>query len=398
MNRPVLIHVLLLVLALVTAYFVWTREPDTTEDEVSILSLRPGLDRVIYTTANRTVEVARRRDDNGSFHWVKVETLEDPPKPPKPPPTPPSKKDAGAKPVDGGKTQPPTPKKDSGAQSPTDGGVAQAKGDGSGSTAAAPPKPPAKIRKTKQFKGNKSLEDLIKGLAEFAAVRSLGVVDKGKLEQFGLAEGKKTLTLVAGSAPRTFIIGNNTFGSMDTYIQDKQDRRVYVIRPRLIQDFNYAEYRLMDRDLHTFGPTEVDRAVFSTKVAKKVLVQRNRRDPSSALWVDESAPDKRKDFFRNWMGRMNRLRTLEFVQTDKQPEQLEQLFTVEFFLGNKKLGHLRWYKGLATPSTPPLPKKGPEDKGKTEHYVETEHTRAKVKISRTLGEEVVRDLASLMQE
>ena len=253
------------------------------------------------------------------------------------------------------------------------------------------------MRKVQTFKGNKGLDELMKGLATFSAVRSLGVVDAEKLKLFELSESKKSLTLVTGSAVRVFIIGGNTFGSMDSYLQDKQDKRVYVVRPRLLQDFQYAEFRLMDRELHAFGDSEIDRVVFSTTGGKKTLLQKNRRDPSAAYWVDAMDPDKKKDFFRNWMGRFNRLRVVEYSLEDKPPAGLTELFSAEYFLGGEKKGHLRWYSApAAAPPVGARPK--PPGMAAADHYVETEHTRVKVKVAGNLGEELTKDLPNLLKE
>jgi hypothetical protein len=390
MKRPVMIHAILLIGALTAAYFVWTRGPERSADEISILNIRAGLDRAVFTSPDRVVEVNKKKDDQGSYYAVKVETWEKkPPEKPKP-----AAKAPDAGPVD--------PKKDPKQPETKDAKKPEAKDakkpDAGAPAPPAPPKPPEKVRKIQTFKGNKGLDELMKGLATFSAIRSLGVVDAEKLKLFSLTGSKKSLTLVTGSAVRVFIIGGNTFGSMDSYLQDKQDKRVYVVRPRLLQDFQYAEFRLMDRELHAFGDSEIDRVVFSTAGGKKTLLHKNRRDPSAAFWVDAADPEKKKDFFRNWMGRFNRLRVVEYSRKDKAPAGLNELFSAEYFLGGKKKGHLRWFSGPA--ATPPVGKPQPPTQGgvAADHYVMTEHTRVKVKVASNLGDELTKDLANLLKE
>ncbi len=157
----------------------------------------------------------------------------------------------------------------------------------------------------------------------------------------------------------------------------------------------------MDRELHAFGDSEIDRVVFSTPGGKKTLLHKNRRDPSAAFWVDAADPDKKKDFFRNWMGRFNRLRVVEYSLKDKAPAGLTELFSAEYFLGGEKKGHLRWFSGPAAVPPAGAPPAGAPPKppgAAADHYVVTEHTRVKVKVASNLGEELTKDLANLLKE
>jgi hypothetical protein len=452
MNRPVLIHGGLLCAALITAYFVWTREPSLSEDDITILSLREGaLEKVIYTAEERTVEIERRKDERGTYNWLRVETMEAPPQPFTPPSGPGKAGPPAFAPPGGpgkaepktpaGKVEPKTPAGKAETKPPAGKAAPKAKTPDSlnqdpkadpkkaepkkaepkkaepkkaepkkaepSRAIPAPPTPPApppaapkleppkllpKVRKVQEFVGNKTVEELMKGLSSLAAVRSLGKLEPDKLKAFGLEGSKKSLTLVSGSSPRVFIIGGNTFGNMDTYIQDKEDGRVYVIKPRLLQDFLYAEFRLMERSPHTFELTEVEKAVIAVKEGKRTILQQNRRDPGTAFWVDEGSPDKKKDFFRNWVSKVFRLRVQEYSQPSKRPENLMELFSISYF-GGRKLGEIHFFKqGATAPRAPGAP----GDAG--EYYILTETTRIPVKISKPLGDEVARDVASLLKE
>jgi hypothetical protein len=387
MNRPVLVHGLLLGLALVAAYFVWTREPSTSEDEIPILSVRSGLDRVVYSAPERTVEITHKKDDQGYYYWIRAETVEEkrvePPKPPTP-----AKPDAG----------PPSPTKPTEAKpadknaKPADGGPAAAKPD------TGPPAKPAitVVRKVQEFKGNKAAEDLMKALSNMTAIRSLGMVEPAKLEAFELAKSEKTLTLVTGSSPRTLIVGGNTFGNMDVYIQDKQDKRVYVVRPRQLQDLQYAEFRLVDRQLHPFPGADVERAMIATGKAKKTLVQQNRRDPANAYWADEAAPEKRKEFYRNFMGKLLRLQALEYVPPKTKPDNLTEILAVTYQVVGGKRGFLRLFR-RDTAAKLPVPAPGAPG-GEKEYYAVTDNTRGQVKLSSRLADEIARDIDNLMKD
>ncbi len=411
MKRPVMLHGVLLTAGLCAAYLTWTRDQTGAEDEVQIVSLRAGLDRAIYKAEDRTVEIERRKDGQGSYHWLHVETWESPPPPPPPPapaptPTPAPAPDTKAEPKAEGKKAEPKqaepkkaePKKAEGkkAEPKADAKQDPHAGHGHGAPTLAPPPPPRpKVKKVQEFKGSKSADELMKGLASLSAVRSLGPIsDPEKLKAFGLEGSKKTLTLVSGSSPRVFVIGGNTYGNMDTYLQDKQDGRVFVVRPRLLQDFLYAEFRLVDRMLHAFDPVDIERAIVTAPAGRKELVQQNRRDPAGAYWADAATPDKRKDFYRNWMSKVMRLSGMEYVQPGKKLEGAKLLVTLEYLGGGKRLGECKLYK--AQTMIPGVA--GSTETGAGDYYAISENSRAMVKLSRPLGEEIERDIGNLMKE
>ena len=388
MNRSVLIHGVVLAALLVGAYLAWTREPTSSATEIPLLSLRAGLDQAIYKDADRTVTVIRRKDDKGSHYWVAQQTWERPPleptKKPEPKSPKPEAKDAKS----------PKPEaKD--AKSPKDRAKDVKKPEPKAEAKKPEVKKPArpKVRKDKEFKGGKAAEEMMKGLAQLSVLRSLGTVSADKLKAFGLTNSKKSLLLKSGSMTRNLVLGSNTFGNMDTYIQDKQDGRVYVIRPRLIADFPYAEYRLMDRDLHGFERKEIEKVVVSTKTSKKVLVQQNRRTPSKAFWADESTPRTRKELYSNWMDKLSRLSVLEYVPGGKQPAGFKEELAVQYLGATKTLGQLRLYSANSLAPAPGK-KLAPPTR---QFYARTASTRALVKVSGPMAGEILRDAAGVLK-
>jgi hypothetical protein len=223
-------------------------------------------------------------------------------------------------------------------------------------------------------------------------------VDKDKLKAFGLEESKKTLTLISGSSPRTFIIGGNTFGNQDVYVQDRQDRRVYVVRPRNLQDLQYAEFRLVDRELHSFSPSDVESAALVAGKRRKELVQKSRRDPSKAFWVDANAPEKKKDFYRNFMGKLLRLQAMEYVPPKEQKKGLAEVLRVEYRVASGKRGFLRLYRSAPPPPLLPGAKPPTPPPSGKEYFGISNNTRAQVKINARLVDEVVRDIENLMKD
>lgn len=478
MNRTVWVHGGLLGIALLAAYFVWTREPTTvSEDEVQIVNLRGDLDRVVYASDERTVEINQRKDDRGLYHWVRVETWETPPPKPKAPVPPPNTNSVPTRPGEVGKpamqNSAPMRKMDSPIAVPKPGvaptkEVKKAVGDKavgdkeslrqdpkanldqdqlssrtdksksavepakrleaapspaasrlSGQGNAASPtikagqkpesntpvnttalkqeiKPEPKVRKVQEFTGNKSTEELMKNLSTLTSLRALGKVDADKLKAFGLTDTKKSLTLVSNSIPRVFLIGGNTYGNMDVYIQDKEDGRVYVVHPKSLQDFQYAEFRLMERNLHSFDQSDIERAVVTLKNGKKTLVQQNRKEPTNAYWADENTPNKKQVFYRNWINKVFRINILEYVAPSKKLEGLNPILTIEYFSGSRKLGSMQLFKQEST--KPPAGGNPADLTAGGDYFVQSETTRQFAKISRAFGDELSRDIPNLLKE
>ncbi|MBW2732403.1 MAG: DUF4340 domain-containing protein [Deltaproteobacteria bacterium] len=251
---------------------------------------------------------------------------------------------------------------------------------------ATPAKARPKVRKDSQFIGNKATEELMKTLAKLPAIRSLGTLAKEKLEEFGLTTSDKTLTIIEGSNTRVFTVGKRTHGNMDYYLQDRSDQRVYVVRPRAMQDLSYAEYRLMERNLHTFDTTEFDRVRIRQGNKGLMLQQHNRRKPSKATYSRLGGDGKAKAHFRAWMQKLGRLRTAEYPKADTPLKGLTPVVKVEFFNGQKKLGTtelLVLQKGITGPAN---------------YYARSETSRVVVKVNESVVKELEKDLPILFAE
>lgn len=464
MKRSVTTHAILLVIALIAAYLVWTRDRSTTkDDELPVLALRQ-VDRVVYDApGERKVQIERKKDARGShYYWLSVEKWErQRPKPPSRPARRPRPSLAPgakapmpapkviAKPIFKGAAKAPTPAKsltpkkakvaappkaknagDSAAEkslrrdpkaapekakaSPKAKGAAGTKKTppvapapgvkkvlpvkalpaGKGAAAPVNPKPSKwspgkalpKLRKESHFVGNKATEELMKTLAKLPAIRALGRIGKEKLDEFGLSDAKKTLKITEGKNTRVFKVGKRTHGNMDYYLQDVSDERVYVVRPRALQDLSYAEYRLMERNLHTFDSTEFDRVQISTKEKKVALQQHNRHKPSKATYSRLGGSGKAESHFKSWMQKLSRLRALEYPTPASPLRGLVPVAKVQFYFGQKSLGVtelLVHQQGIS----------GPAD-----YYARSETTRVPVKVSKSIVKELERDLPALFSE
>ena len=420
MNRSVMTQAATLAAALIAAYFVWTREPDTSAGDVSILSIRSGISKVSYEEPDLKVEIEKRKDSRGSYYWVKTMKMVTPPRKRKPRPTQPRtaptanprgahaghghgpgkhpktarpgttlNKDPKANPEKGSKPQPVAKKAPAAAKGPVAKGKALPKGMKITTPKALAPALP-KVAQFKEFRGNETTEKLVTELSNLTALRVLGKVDAAKLKAFGLVGSKKKLVLTIGSAKRTFIIGNKTHGNMDYYVQDSQDERVYVIKPKQMQNLKYAQYRLIDRRLYEFKTEDIDKVVVTAGEKSKGLSQHNRRKKREAFWSLVGS-EKREDLYTNWMTKLLRLRVSDYLPPGFDLKGLKPIMKAEFSLGSKVSEVLTMYKMKSDLGDGKQVKEG-------DYLVKTGHTRSMVKLTKSVAGEIARELDSILGE
>ena len=261
------------------------------------------------------------------------------------------------------------------------------------SSAAAParatPKP-KKITKRSSFVGNQAAEELLRKLARLPVLRKLGRVGDAKLSEFGLTKSQTTLTLVSGGSPRVFVIGDQTHGNRDYYIQDKGDQHVYVMRPRLIEDLRYADFRLIERSLHSFTSKDYDRVTIAGAHTKRTLLQNGRHKPATATWSEDGAGQSTaKESYRAFLQKLSRLRVMEYLEAERPPATLRPIVRVDFRDGGRSLGFLELSKDTqadtaAKPGTPG-------------YFARSEQSRYLVKVSPVLAADIERELEQVLK-
>jgi hypothetical protein len=253
------------------------------------------------------------------------------------------------------------------------------------------PAPPPKKKVVRMFKGNSASQDFLQNIGKLRAIRSLGVLEAAKLEEFGLKDSKTKLTIASGASKRVFIVGKRTHGNSDYYIKDTSDKRVYVIKQTVLQDLRYTEFRLMDRRLQTFDLKDVERVQITANGRRKVLMQHNRHKSAKARWTDEGKEIKdAKPLYRAWMTKLSRSRALEYT-SPKKPPKARELLTVTFYRGSRKLGATTI---LAASKSALTATKGPAQT----FYAVSAHTRVPVTINPMLANEIARDVGKILGE
>ncbi|HLL00228.1 MAG TPA: hypothetical protein VK539_06550 [Myxococcaceae bacterium] len=343
--RGVSLQAGLAAVGLVAAFLVWQREPKGLGGDVTVLDVsKRSLQKVRYDDATRFVELYRDAKDEETV-WVRIGD-----KPPPPPPPAAQAADGG---VPGGSP-------DAGAVPPgsTDGGTP-------GAVAAVPPAPPPPPAPPRELRGNETARALWGRLAPLKGSRSLGEMDAKKLEELGLANSPRKLTLTVDGKEQALTLATATGNAWGPPYLLRGDGQVFLLGPTLLPDLEGASNRLVDRRLHTFELGEFDSFTVTQGKNSRAFVVSGNAQQGPVTVAPQGAPDKPDEFVRTWHERVWRLVPVDFVGRGAEPPggAPEELFRVEYKRGDTVRGHVTVARGA-----------------RGDLYMRTEHTESWAKL------------------
>lgn len=223
-------------------------------------------------------------------------------------------------------------------------------------------------------------EKLFERMAPLRAIRSAGTMPDERIQELGLDKPEGTLRVKLSSGERSLEIGGSTPGGTDRYVRDPSTSSVYVIAGEIVRDFEWAESRLLERDLHAFKEAEVTRAKLVASGNSREVVRRS--EGGKTFWADAASPDASDETIGNFMDRLDRLRPSEYAES--LPESRTPLVRVE--LGGKSgaLGFVELVK---------VPREGE----KADYYIASERTRLPGKVVPSLAQQVEQDIGSVVR-
>jgi hypothetical protein len=344
-GRGFYVHIGLLVLSVIAAAFVWTRDkqPKTlAAGDVTVWSSKGDVERVVFESKTKTVTLEAKKDEIGRYYIATVDKQAAPPPPPK-------------------------PEGDAGPHDDHDHDHAD-------------PGPQQRTKTT--FVSVDAGVKLADALASLKALRGLGRIGDDRAAEFGLNEPEATLTVKAGGAERKLLFGAATPGGGDRYARDPATGEVFAIKGEVFRNLDSAESNLMERDLHEWKDTEVSSATVTAGGKSREVV---RGGPEGKrFWADPANRDVNDETVGNWMSKLDRLRPTEYVEVAR--EAVEPVARVEYVgSGGRKLGYIELVKGP------------PDKAGKPTYLVITEQLRLYTKASSQLAEQVEQDIASIIK-
>jgi len=173
---------------------------------------------------------------------------------------------------------------------------------------------------TKRFvASSEQVSEWLEQVAPLRARRTLGVLDEEQLAEIGLAEEPGSFSLTCGGTTHTYQVGGRAYGSGDRYVRSESGGAVHLLGVDRLQGLESAEFRMMERRLHTFEWTEAERLRVQAWGQTRELLQRNRLDEQNAQWVDARDPDRRNEAFGNWLSAYPRMRVQTYLDPDAEP-------------------------------------------------------------------------------
>jgi hypothetical protein len=245
------------------------------------------------------------------------------------------------------------------------------------------------------FKANDRLQAEIDKFCPWKALRSLGKLEAGKQEEFGLTESVESLIIQRATGPRAFRLGATTFGPKDRYVVDDETSEAFLVAGQGLRDLLRPKSRFMERSLHAFQTKEIARVRLRAGQREKELVQQISEDAKEQGWADSRSPKEPKVLFRNWIRRLSTLRPTDYVgmPADEEgggcvaPAGSSQELSLTFFSPSKEIGFLTLYKG-----------EGTDEKGDATYYACSEHSEIVVMVPKTQAEALLKDLEDVLDE
>ncbi len=324
--KGVVIQALLAVLGLVAAYLVWTEKDieGAVEGGVTILTCGTrDLQRV--TLSGQNVVTALYREDG--VWWAEERQV--------------PRKVAGE-----GSADQATPDVAGGVSAEgAEGNVGEEAGELSGVPSEAPVSNPAEtdtaemdavetntVETTKaattieapppnNFVVNESADTYLDRFRRLQALRGLGKLSEEQLAALGFDGPELVFEVECKSVKRSFRVGGSTFGTGDRYLKDLRSQEIFLVDAEVIKGVESAKFRLMQREMHRFELSEVEKVVVSALGQQRTLLHRDRLKPELESWVDVDAPDRRNELYANWLDRVGKLRAQSYLGPGIQPEQ-----------------------------------------------------------------------------
>lgn len=292
----------LLAAALVGSYLTWTApEGGAADDGVPVYAGTSEIRKVEWRSDTLDVVLEKLKDEHGEY--VRVTTVERREVP----------------------VQDPAPVAErADAPSATD---AEPSGDEAAEEEAAEPAaPPTRTEETRRvFLGNEVATQLWSDLSPLVALRDLGREDALDTAALGFDEPSATLVVHRASGPLELTIGGETYGSRDRYV--RHGGRVLLVDDATLRPLIYANARLTERALQPLPEKDVVRVEVSDPEGRSAtLLHVNASDPAKAFWARSDTPDTADAAAGTWLGKVFRLRLLQYVDEAELETELRPLF------------------------------------------------------------------------
>jgi hypothetical protein len=215
-------------------------------------------------------------------------------------------------------------------------------------------------------------------MAELRALRDLGKVDGERNAELGLKEPEGQVRITVRGTTHTLDLGMVAPGGTDRYVRETETGNVFVVEAEPIHDLEGGEHVLVEQQLHEFPlDPDVDKVTVSSDDKKRVFVRRGAA--ARRFFADPSTPEKNEETVTTWMSKIERLRPMEFSASP--PNLTGEKIRLE-------------YTGRGTTGFLEIARAGGAE---GDVYLRTERTRLWAKTTRSVGEQVLSEVHSILK-
>lgn len=244
-----------------------------------------------------------------------------------------------------------------------------------------PDDPPDRAEPT-EFKVGGNAQKVLDGLAPFRAKRILEGVADHQLAELGLDPAEASLTLERGDkGTRSFDLSSKGFGGVNVYVRDRDSGTIYIVDAKVLSPFQTAQRTLPDRSLHDVEPKSIVAVTVSDGTRQARFVQNNPDDRQAAFWSAEGDTEANTSAGA-WLDKALNLKALEYVQGGEEPDAAPA-FTFEVQAADGHRVQVEVLRAL-------------DPEGQEIFFAKSGHTRALVKLHRSLAAEAAADLDSAL--
>jgi hypothetical protein len=348
--KGAIVHAVLLVAMLLFAYQTWTRDTSVKETTGKVVlwnDKAAELQAIVHETGDRTIKIERKGEGTSSYFWGTDTKVTKKPK----------------------KQEPPPPL--------ADGGVPPAP--------ETPPEPEFETTTTvREFPVGEAVAPLITGFSSMRAIRDLGVLTEDQKAEYELAESEKTITIVFAGGPKSLVLGDKVLGGKDRYVMDVDSGHGYVIAGLLVEPLEGGERALKPKSVIPTGDDVVAIEITAGDKSKTVsrITATDEAGKKLETWGDAQTqkPDQTTaNFLQKISSQLNPTK----FEPALDPATMTKLVTVTYKDSKGKvLGTLDLYKQAGEPG---------------EYFVVSERTRVPGQVSKTTGDQVEQNIATVFQ-
>ena len=237
---------------------------------------------------------------------------------------------------------------------------------------------------TRAFVANDKIEKLLKKYANFEAVRSLGSdFDEKALSQLKFDSPARKLSIQLKSGERKFELGGRTHGARDHYLRAVGNKEIFLMAKKTIADLESPESQLMLRKIIKVSLDDVASVLIKSGKKSRTILRQNRLSKKDAFWASSTAPEERNETLGNYVDKVLKL-TVRKYGTKESPLPEGKLIAEVHWQNDsgKTLDKLSLYRS---------------DEKRLSFLVRSDATQVPVEVSRSLGEQLERDLPVIFE-